>query len=182
MRLSELRPALLAWLGQQLDIDSYWLDRPEVVGDPAGYLAPLRDFSIRREGLEVPIVNTTVDFHVLARLPDQPYKDLGLESYEGLYGTLAYRLVTRWQEIHPDIRVLDIVDVSDPLRISESGDKAGEWVLEYHWTFNIEFPLDPDTQRDDPVTNRLNVALYRAALADFDQASKDLDLTITYEH
>lgn len=181
MKLSELRPALLAWFSDQITIDSLYLEIPEKVGETSAFLSPFEDFRIERlDGGNV-MASLSVIFMAVSRFPDTPYKDLGLEVPEGNYGTVSYRLALGWQDIHPDLTRLDIQEVTVPLRAREVGDRSGEWLLENEWSFVVWFPLEPEEGDGDLVeANAIRVALYRASLGDLDVNTKDLDISVEH--
>lgn len=145
MKLSTWRPKLMLWLSKNIVVDSWALDRPETVATTMGFLPPLRDVSYRMESFKECQMTATQDFYVLKRLPaDYTYRELPLATLEGLYTTLAIRLVQGHTNIDPDVLELEYNPVDQPIKVSELGEDEGDWLAEVRWAFTVTLSAEPE--------------------------------------
>jgi hypothetical protein len=154
MRLSIWRPKLLTWLGQKVNVDSWGIQVPETVGQTTGYLPPLKDIHHDLDSPLSVIGSAVQDIYILQRHSrDTKYIDLPLGELEGLYSTLAIRLVHDWEMIIPETSLepgtqglikLELNSLDAPISLEESGDGLGEWLVRLHWQLAIQWVADPE--------------------------------------
>lgn len=187
MKISTWRPKLLLWLAKNIEVSSWALDRPENVSQTMGFIPPLRDVSYRMENFKECWLTATQDFYVLRRLPSNyTYNQLPVANLEGIYTTLAIRLIQGFKNIDQDVLELEFNAVDQPLKLSELGEDEGDWLAEVRWSFTVTLLAEPEDGliMKPFVVSELTLNLYKDGFEDdlqdgiSDPALRRLDSTI----
>lgn len=187
MKLSTWRTTFLSWLQAQVVVDSWSVTDPEM-GNTNAFLPPLEDTTYTLRDTQV-IGEATQRFQIAKRVPrTTKYRDIALNTYEGLHSTLSIRLVHDYRDI-ADLEDLTFIETPNPIGLAEVGEDTGEWLISFLWVVKITWIAEPEVGSVvKPFNfNRLNLNLYRDRLDDDlvvdgrDLDKSVLDFTHTFE-
>lgn len=176
MRLSTWRSAIINWIANKVTINTYELRIPEVVGETAGFFPPLRNIKHFDGGEDgTPTAQATQEIYITTRFSrDLQYSELPLQTVEGIYSSLCQDLLKDAQAI---AGLLDLwVNPSEqPIQVSEVGDDYGDWLITMAIYVVIKWQPEPEPGFGFPgyLVNKINLALYRANIGDFNQKTID---------
>ncbi|MBW4558458.1 MAG: hypothetical protein KME59_21535 [Trichormus sp. ATA11-4-KO1] len=172
MRLSTWRQSIVDWVAQKVQIDTYELRNPEVVGETAGFFPPLRNIKHYDGGEESegqPTAQATQEIYITTRYPrDTPYAELPLATTEGVYSSLCQGLLKDAQGI-ADLIDLWINPSDQPIQVSEVGDDYGDWLVTMVIYVVIKWLPEPEPGFgfSGYTINKIAFNLYRAKLDNF---------------
>ena len=145
MKLSQWRGSLKTWLSKNIQIDSWLLDRPDTYTQTMGFLPPLRQISYDVLDDSLIYINATQDLIILKRFSSEYlFQDLPISTLEGLYNTLAVRLLHDYMDISDDVVSLELDTVNQPINITEVSEDQGDWLVEMTWTFRVNIRVEPE--------------------------------------
>lgn len=163
MKLSTWRTNVREWFSSSVHVDSWELSTPIVPGTTVGYIEPLRDIVYDYRGqLEG---RASQHIYLLCRYPaNLKYHQLPLNELEGLHSTVSQLLLQDWLAF--DIEDLEYSMLDQPIKVMETGDNLGEWVIELHWLARFTWTPELETTNNDLGIGlyRVNFNLYREAL------------------
>lgn len=145
MKLSAWRGSFKAWLSDNIQIDSWLLDRPDTYAQTMGFLPPVRQISYEVLDDSLIYLSATQDLIILKRFSSEYlFQDLPISVLEGLYNTLAVRLLHDYMDIHEDLVSLELDTVNQPINITEVSEDQGDWLVEITWTFRVNIRVEPE--------------------------------------
>lgn len=146
MKLSLWRGSFKDWLSGNIQIDSWLLDRPDTYTQTMGFMPPLRQIGYEILDDNLFYLSATQDLVILKRFTSEYlFQDLPISVLEGLYNTLAVRLLHDFMDIHEDITALDLETVNQPINITEVSEDQGDWLVEMTWSFRVNIRVEPET-------------------------------------
>lgn len=166
MRISTWRPSLRRWLEKIIKVSSYDLRQPTEYGEWICHIPPLANIAVV-EGISYKAMAVQDIYFTIRYRADSRYIDLPLNNVEGLLMSLQLKALGEWEDIATlsDLRVLN---VNDPVRVSEYGDGMADWLvtmvlsLELNWIPELEPELGTP---ELPTITRIDTGLYTEHLA-----------------
>lgn len=181
MKLSEFRTNLYNWVQTNLAIDSWYLAAPETVGDRAGLLPPIKDLSywtgedgkIYLKGTVEIWVTTVLDGNVA-------YRNLSIGALEGLYQSVAIKLLKAYKNIDPGILELSINTLSIPINVVELPDTQDLWEIQMCWSVEIVALAEAEVGQELPPIpfQTIKAGIYRSKLEDIQDKTLDYKLDV----
>lgn len=162
MKLSTWRTKVRQWMSQKLAPDSWELSTPISPGKTVGYIEPLRDVDYSFK--EQLTASASQHIYLLCRYPSTlMFDQLPLNTLEGLHSNISQYLLMDWLTF--GIESLEYSMLDQPIKVMESGDGMGEWVVELHWLARFTWLPELETNDDTGISlYRVNFALYREML------------------
>ncbi len=182
MKLSTWRPAIIAWLNQRVNIQTWELRNPLDVGETAGFLPPLKyiKHSVTEAGKEA---EATQEIYITTRYSrDLKYAQLPLGLIEGVYSSICQDLLDDGQGIVDGLDILinpgaHHMVLTDPIQIQESGDDIADWLITMVFYVTIKWIPEVESDMDFGFPgyniNQINFGIYRAKLPDFNDRVLD---------
>lgn len=161
MRLSTWRPSIKSWLSRKLRITSFDLKQPTDYENIICFLPPLSNITITEGSYDVGTAVQEV-YLTIRYLGDLKYVDLPLAEAEGLIVSLQLLLATGFSNI-ADLKQLTLLDIEEPIKVSEYGDGMADWLMTLRVAMQIVFIAEPEGALDYPNSDtvvKLSANLY----------------------
>lgn len=183
MRLSQWRPAYLAWLQARIQVDSWLLESPEMPGETVALLPPLRDIRYSSQSPAMVEGQAVQELFILQCYPGAvKYKDLPIGDLEGLYQTLALGILMGYQDLGLDLVDLEVLPGPSPIEVREENDTQRAWIVEMALGIQIRFTAEPElgTVITTPFgLQTVGLGLWKEQISTPDWSTRKLDFQIT---
>ena len=175
MRISTWRPGMIIWLNHRILINTWELRNPEVVGETAGFLPPLRLIKhyIGESGQAE--AEATQEIYITTRYSrDFKYSELPLPQIEGVYSSLCQDLLKDHQSIVPGLDLTinpsaHHMVLVDPIQVQEYGDDLADWLVTMVFYVILKWMPEVEPNQGFGYTanniNKISLGIYRAKVA-----------------
>lgn len=168
MKLSALRPLLIAFVQNTFAVTDWHLERPEVQGSVSAFVPPLKSIDLFATDEDVELKGVQ-EIYIGYRYDAKDYKDLPIGALEGLYATALLRLVGFYSGLGVRCNVLqDEV----PISAKESQDGYEVYLV---FALEVTIPFEPEQALGKPEVQSISMNIYRQAL---DNTSSSLVLEV----
>lgn len=185
MKLSTWRPGLVAWLSSKIHIDTWELRIPEVVGEVACFIPPLRGIKhyIGETGNKLAEADQEI-FLSYRFSRELPYASLPLNLIEGIYSSICQEILADHQSIADtlDVDSGNFLHSELPIQVSEVGDNYGDWLVTINLHLSIKWIPEYDIIDfgfPGYYINHVGIKVYRGKLQDIQD--KILDFSKDYQ-
>lgn len=175
MKLSQWRSQLIQWLSGKVEVTSWYLEYPNVVGATNVFLPPLHTIRVYQGDDGSFRCTALQDFFISTRYPrDLPYYLLPLATIEGFYSSLGLMFLREYQGF-TELTNAELETQGEPIKVEELGDNQSgdDWVITTKHSIKIWVPIELEVPQPDFLITGFNLGLYRADLADFGDHVKD---------
>jgi hypothetical protein len=143
MKISTWRPKLKTWFQKYVTVSNWEMDNPIAPSESIGVLPPLTNVRLYKANNSV-MGSATQVIDLITRIDGtMKYDNLPLSYFEGIYTTVAYRMLTEFADI-ADVFQLQHIE-SNPIAVSERDDARGDWFIRVQWMFNLQWLAEVET-------------------------------------
>jgi hypothetical protein len=200
MKTSELRPALLKYLGKITNIEEWSLDNPveqlefsetaswNLGANTVGFLPPLRSIDINNIGTRDITARATQELFIMVRQPRElKYHELPIAKLEGYWVTISTLVAANYNKLLDPvlqaargIQSMSVVAQEYPVGVSPVGEQRSDWLitLSFGWYVSFLVDLEDGTLEEGYTITGVSGKVFRSHLMDFE--NKVLDFNSLY--
>lgn len=180
MKLSEWRPTLYNYLNSILAPDGWMVDTPPDGAITYATLPPIRNIGFTFEPPYKVMANVTQELFYSERVSNELWHSIAIDRFEGIYGQLAYQVLTEANDIHPDILDLGIAEFGRVEEIPVTTEQLADgWLITLRWTLEATLKLDPEVIDPAVPITRVDIELWTNKLSDPTFTDRVLDTVLT---
>jgi hypothetical protein len=128
------------------------------------------------------VATLSQELYYFERVSTEQWHTIPLQYYEGLYGQVAYTLLTDSKGLHPDILSLSFSEFGRQEEIPVATEMLADgWLVSLRWSFKVKVLLTPEIEDSAVPITSITTELWTNLLNDnsFTEQYRELDTVIT---